>query len=419
MAGLYAWLAAGGVVVLLVAIMLLGPTRTCRGTPLGAAHRALTIGIPSALRRVALFILRPTGVAALYRLWRWIGYEKNPLTQLFFLTLVTGGATIFFTNVEDKLPNPVLGGYHWWGMLVSILFVYVVFIAASVSDPGFITRANHASAMQQYLYDHIMFFPTECSTCHLIKPARSKHCSMCRHCIAHVDHHCIWINNCVGQKNHWLFLLFLVSVLWLSVYGACVALGTVVGTMVHYGWASWDSALRFYSGKYIGPRIVRYEAPWSDGLAMALALEPLLTVLGLFLAFCALLMTAFLALHLYTTVLRGKSTHEGNKWSDVQYAIDEGQVFLTEDGKGNVYLTDDQSKPRSEQPLRNVYHRGIVQNFKDLVCPGKLTDAEVEPDRALLVPTAVAAAALPSETATTATATLAGQGSKKAKKRAR
>ncbi|KNE68542.1 hypothetical protein AMAG_12710 [Allomyces macrogynus ATCC 38327] len=134
---------------------------------------------------------------------------------LFFLTLVTGGGTIFFTNVGDKLPNPVLGEYHWWGFLVSMLFAYVAFIAASVSDPGFITRVNHESAIQQ--------FP--------------------------------------------LFLLLLVSVLWLSAYGAFVALGTVVGTMVHYGWASWDTALRFYSGQYIGPRIVRYEAPWQDGLA--------------------------------------------------------------------------------------------------------------------------------------------------------
>ncbi|KAJ3365713.1 palmitoyltransferase swf1 [Allomyces arbusculus] len=418
MSGAHVWLAAGAVFVLLVAIFLLGPTRACRGTPLGAAHRVLTTGVPSVLRGAALFILRPTGVAALYRLWRWIGYEKNPLTQLFFLTLVTGGGTIFFTSVEDKLPNPVLAGYHWWGFLVSMLFVYVVFIAASVSDPGFITRANHASAMQQYPYDHIMFFPTECSTCHLIKPARSKHCSMCRHCVAHLDHHCIWINNCVGQSNHWLFLLFLVSVLWLSAYGSWVALGTVIGTMVHYGWASWDTALRFYSGKYIGPRIVRYEAPWQDGLAMALALEPLLTVLGLFLVFCALLMAAFLTLHLYTTVLRGKSTNEAHKWSDIQDAIDDGQVFLTEDSKGNVYLTDDQSKPRSAQPMRNVYHRGIVQNFKDLVRLPRLTDAEVEPDRAPLVVPVVEAAS-PFKTAATATATPAGQGGKKAKKRTR
>ncbi|KAK1174983.1 palmitoyltransferase ZDHHC21 isoform X1, partial [Acipenser oxyrinchus oxyrinchus] len=32
------------------------------------------------------------------------------------------------------------------------------------------------------------------------------HCSRCGHCVRRMDRHCPWINNCVGEDNHWLFL---------------------------------------------------------------------------------------------------------------------------------------------------------------------------------------------------------------------
>ena len=38
---------------------------------------------------------------------------------------------------------------------------------------------------------------------------RSKHCKSCKKCIATFDHHCPWIDNCVGEKNKPLFLIFI------------------------------------------------------------------------------------------------------------------------------------------------------------------------------------------------------------------
>lgn len=38
----------------------------------------------------------------------------------------------------------------------------------------------------------------KCKKCNSIKPPHSHHCSICKRCIAHMDHHCPWVNNCVG-----------------------------------------------------------------------------------------------------------------------------------------------------------------------------------------------------------------------------
>jgi hypothetical protein len=48
-----------------------------------------------------------------------------------------------------------------------------------------------------------------CTTCLIDIPLRAKHCQYCNKCISTFDHHCSWISNCVGEKNKWLFHLFL------------------------------------------------------------------------------------------------------------------------------------------------------------------------------------------------------------------
>lgn len=49
-----------------------------------------------------------------------------------------------------------------------------------------------------------------CTTCKIMRPPLSSHCSLCDHCVKNFDHHCFFIGNCVGARNIKNFFCFLI-----------------------------------------------------------------------------------------------------------------------------------------------------------------------------------------------------------------
>lgn len=47
-----------------------------------------------------------------------------------------------------------------------------------------------------------------CTTCCVIRPPKTSHCSSCDHCVKMFDHHCDVVGNCIGQRNWRNFVLF-------------------------------------------------------------------------------------------------------------------------------------------------------------------------------------------------------------------
>lgn len=63
-----------------------------------------------------------------------------------------------------------------------------------------------------------------CGLCALKKPMRAKHCRECKRCVRKFDHHCPWITNCVGERNHRWFYVFLVFEIFLVAWSFLISI---------------------------------------------------------------------------------------------------------------------------------------------------------------------------------------------------
>lgn len=191
------------------------------------------------------------------------------------------------------------------------LFLYL----SAYTDPGTITRGNHAAAMELYPYDFTNFFPGhKCPTCRLLKPARSKHCSICKTCISRLDHHCIFINNCVGYGNHHWFLLLLFTTFILTSYAVHVGL-ELSSAHIRERLPSWTlSGTGWTWNQYFHILAWELQEQTRIGAVTLLCILTTPLVLGLF------------TYHVYL-LWAGTTTNESMKWSDWRADIADGFAF--------------------------------------------------------------------------------------------
>uniref|UniRef100_A0A1I7Y7W1 Palmitoyltransferase n=1 Tax=Steinernema glaseri TaxID=37863 RepID=A0A1I7Y7W1_9BILA len=87
-----------------------------------------------------------------------------------------------------------------------VIFSAVQFhIEAASTGPGYVRRGWMADKKKE-VGERLQF----CKICEGLKPPRAHHCQQCDRCVLKMDHHCPWINICVGHRNAFPFLKFLI-----------------------------------------------------------------------------------------------------------------------------------------------------------------------------------------------------------------
>lgn len=75
-----------------------------------------------------------------------------------------------------------------------------------------------------------------CRYCLVLQPLRARHCRDCGRCVRRYDHHCPWMENCVGERNHPLFVAYLALQLVVLLWGLCLAWS---GLRFFRPWGLW------------------------------------------------------------------------------------------------------------------------------------------------------------------------------------
>lgn len=134
------------------------------------------------------------------------------------IVLTNYGPALFEGGMDSVIALAVLILFH--GLLVMLIWSYFV---AVLTDPGSVPpnwrpvldeesgeidalNGSEFSALQSDQSNQDIRF---CRKCTQLKPPRCHHCSVCGRCVLKMDHHCVWIVNCVGALNYKHFLLFL------------------------------------------------------------------------------------------------------------------------------------------------------------------------------------------------------------------
>ncbi|XP_069580282.1 palmitoyltransferase ZDHHC12-A [Brachyistius frenatus] len=109
-------------------------------------------------------------------------------------------------------------------------------------DPGFVltdaVKAVQGSneEMESMLPEPSTSRLRRCGYCLLQQPMRAKHCQTCQRCVRRFDHHCPWMENCVGEKNHRWFVVYLLVQLLVLLWALHIALS---GVSPGASWELW------------------------------------------------------------------------------------------------------------------------------------------------------------------------------------
>lgn len=320
-----------------------------------------------------------------------IKYFSGWLIPVFYLVIVTKCILYFFQYSFSQIIHYESNSKTDWSLRLELIIIPVIllnyssFLLAVFSDPGIVTAKSLDNTLfSEFPYDNLIYFKdVECSTCKILKPARSKHCSSCNKCVLMFDHHCIWLNNDIGYYTYRWFLLFLLSICIIFIYG---------GYLCFYSLQVFDQSS---DNKYVG--LSFFKRYWKIIKTTTFSNE----ISGILLILCIFMFPTvlfFLTEHVWFIYL-GTTTNETLKWDHINELVSNKLLFkfIPKDTLKPVYLvlkrknydcscvfvniqnwTPFNSKVGGEfvriedwNDLNNIYDKGFCNNLKQRLFPKK------------------------------------------------
>ncbi|CAH2218849.1 palmitoyltransferase ZDHHC23 isoform X1 [Pelobates cultripes] len=207
----------------------------------------LPICLHIAALHVLLAVVILTSLPVLVIWYYHLTHQRKGKTLLFLSLALFSLGYMYYTFVQEMFYKSNIGWGHFsvvsCGLLLTILF-----LVKAKQDPGYLIRSEKTTSIKPeashelangfrtvrsasskegiaLLYGESQIPEKNwCNICQLVKPPRSGHCRICGACVRRMDHHCVWINNCIGERNHKFFILLLILFQFTSIYGITVTL---------------------------------------------------------------------------------------------------------------------------------------------------------------------------------------------------
>jgi len=246
---------------------------------------------------------------AIFGVYDYCINKKNPILQIFYLILLNGSYILWLVFGQPLLPVLYVSELHSYIALIGLMACLWSFFIACTVKPGIITLQT-----QRYFahrdYDDLLYTPgAVCRTCQTIKVPRSKHCSLCNHCVACFDHHCVWLNQCVGEHNYRYFLLFLVVNISFYSY-ATIVLGMMLWSIIVEQQLLTATFMNPYTRQ-------EFKATYTMIARFLLYNNGALILILMLAAIMGFALSLFLGYHLYLISI-ANTTNEAFKWSQIR-----------------------------------------------------------------------------------------------------
>ncbi|ELP93300.1 palmitoyltransferase PFA3, putative [Entamoeba invadens IP1] len=126
---------------------------------------------------------------------KWDNDTRITIAQVYIVYTIT-----FIISIID------LGTLYPQFNVMWVFIVYILLLLLSlICHYKCVVTSN---AVPEYIkMDMTTYKP--CDKCGFGKPERTHHCSKCKECVLCMDHHCLYIANCVGFNNKKYFILLL------------------------------------------------------------------------------------------------------------------------------------------------------------------------------------------------------------------